>query len=455
MSSCDSPAYNTVLAAALSSTQDYGFSRRHGESRGKEIAMAQLNDHYDIAISGASYAGLALALATVRTFGADLKVAVIERSAVTTSSNLVQMPPSPRAFALSAGSRRMLQTLGVWELIATDAEPVTAIDITDSSLDAGVRPIILSYDNTVEGGEPATHIVPANSVLKALLDRVANEPNITILAPDEVHSFEATAASARIRLVSGREVTATLGVAADGRNSALRDLAGIKSVTRSYEQTGIVTIVAHEKPHNGRAVQHFLPSGPFAILPLRGNRSCITWSESDGEARRILALDDQAFLDEIDQRFGGRLGAITLEGRRQSWSLDLHLARTYTALRLAVIGDAAHAVHPIAGQGMNLGLRDAAALIDAIAEAARLGVDIGSSFVLERYQSWRHFDATVSAAAFDGLNRLFSNDNTVLRAVRDAGLGVVDRTPYLKDLFVREAAGLNGELPRLFKGEPV
>ena len=244
-------------------------------------------------------------------------------------------------------------------------------------------------------------------------------------------------------------------MAADGRNSTLRDLGGIKSVSRSYGQTGIVTVVTHEKPHNGKAVQHFLPAGPFAILPLTGNRSCITWSEDEHEARRIMALTDDAFLDEVDQRFGGRLGALTLEGRRQSWPLELHLARSYTAPRLVVISDAAHTVHPIAGQGLNLGLRDAAALTEAIAEAARLGLDTGGSAVLERYQSWRRFDATVSATAFDGLNRLFSNDNTLLRAARDAGLGLVDRSPALKELFVREAAGLAGELPRLFKGEPV
>lgn len=415
-----------------------------------------MTNQFDIVISGASFAGLALALAAARTFHDDVTIALIDRAAISPE----KLVPSPRAFAVSAGSRRMLQTLGLWSQIAPDAEPITAIDITNSSLDAGVRPIVLSYDNTIEGGEPATHIVPANAVLKALLEAVARETSVTFIAPDEIKSFAASSAGAVLETTSGRTVQATLAVAADGRNSALRDLAGIKTVALSYQQTGIVTIVAHEKPHGGRAVQHFLPAGPFAILPLPAtaahpNRSCITWSEDETQARRILALDDAAFLDEIDQRFGGRLGTIALEGRRQSWPLDLHLARSYTAQRLAVIGDAAHTVHPIAGQGINLGLRDAAALIDAIAEAARLGVDIGSGSVLERYQSWRRFDATVSAFAFDGLNRLFSNDSTLLRAVRDAGLGVVDRAPYLKEMFVHEAAGLNGELPRLFKGEAV
>ena len=228
---------------------------------------------------------------------------------------------------------------------------------------------------------------------------------------------------------------------------------GIKSVRWGYDQTGIVTIVAHERPHGGRAVQHFLPAGPFAILPLTGNRSCITWSEDAGEAARILALDDAAFLDEVDLRFGGRLGGIQLAGPRQSWPLELHLARSYAAPRLAVIGDAAHSVHPIAGQGLNLGLRDSAALVEVIADAARLGLDIGSAAVLERYEQWRRFDSTVSAIAFDGLNRLFSSDNAMLRAARDAGLGLVDRSPVLKQAFVKEASGLSGELPKLLRGE--
>ena len=306
--------------------------------------MTQARSKFDVVISGASYAGLALALALARTFDGELSVAVIDRHPVIAD----QIPPSPRAFAISAGSRRMLQTLGVWPTIAADAEPVVAIDITDSSLDAGIRPIILSYDNHIGPGEPATHIVPANSVLAALATAVERQKGVTIIAPDEVQSFEADSSHATVGLTSGRILTAALAVAADGRNSTLRDLGGIKSVSRSYGQTGIVTVVTHEKPHNGKAVQHFLPAGPFAILPLTGNRSCITWSEDEHEARRIMALTDDAFLDEVDQRFGGRLGALTLEGRRQSWPLELHLARSYTAPRLVVISDAAHTVHPIA-----------------------------------------------------------------------------------------------------------
>ncbi len=408
-------------------------------------------NRFDLVISGASFAGLALALAAARTFDGQLSIALIDRVASSPSP----AAPSSRAFAISAGSKHMLSALGIWDQIAPVAQPVSAIDITDSPLDAGIRPIVLSYDNHTEDGEPATHILPSSDITAALQAAVAREPSIRLIAPAEVRGFTAQGMAATLELSNSQTLTTSLTVAAEGRNSPLRDMAGIKSVRWAYEQTGIVTIVAHERPHNGRAVQHFLPAGPFAVLPLTGNRSCITWTEATPEATRILALDDAGFLDEVDKRFGGRLGQIALEGARQSWPLDLHLARSYSAPRLAVIGDAAHGVHPIAGQGLNLGLRDAAALVDVIADAARLGLDIGGSEVLERYEQWRRFDSTVSALSFDGLNRLFSNDSTVLRAARDAGLGVVDRLPSLKQAFVKEASGLSGELPKLLKGERV
>ena len=413
--------------------------------------MTALTNHVDITISGASFAGLALALAAARAFEGQLSVALIDRVAPPAS----EAAPSARAFAISAASRNMLSALGIWDQVANVAQPVTAIDITDSPLDAGIRPVVLTYDNHTEDGAPATHIVPAAAITAALQAAVARETSIRMIAPMHVRSFNAEGMIANLELSDGQTLAASLAVAAEGRNSTLRDMAGIKSVRWAYDQTGIVTIVAHERPHGGRAVQHFLPAGPFAILPLTGNRSCITWTEVASEAARILALDETRFLDEVDKRFGGHLGPVTLEGPRQSWPLDLHLARSYSAPRLAVIGDAAHSVHPIAGQGLNLSLRDAAALVDVVADAARLGLDVGGAPVLERYEQWRRFDATVSALSFDGLNRLFSNDSTLLRAARDAGLGLVDRLPALKQAFVKEASGLSGELPRLLKGERV
>jgi 2-octaprenyl-6-methoxyphenol hydroxylase len=415
------------------------------------MANAAPNGRYDIVISGASYAGLALARALSQALEGSARIVLVDRRPVGPRNGA----PDARAFALSAGSKRMLQMLGVWGLVADAAQPVAAIEITDSSLDAGVRPVLSTYENAVEGDEPASYIVPAGPLNDALAAVVAGDRAIEILAPEEIASFEAGAAALDLSFAERGAVTTSLLIAADGRSSPLRGMAGIKCVGRSYPQMGIVTTVAHAKPHNGRAVQHFLPGGPFAILPLPGNRACLTWTEEAEEARRILALDDAGFLDEVDRRFGGKLGAISLAGPRQSWPLELHLARSYIAPRFAVVGDAAHVVHPIAGQGLNLALRDAAALTEAITDAARLGLDLGSAQALERYERWRRFDAAMSTAAFDGLNVLFSNDSTLLRAARDVGLGLVDRSPMLKQLFVAEAAGITGDVPRLLRGEAV
>jgi 2-octaprenyl-6-methoxyphenol hydroxylase len=408
-------------------------------------------DRSDVVISGASFAGLALARALVLALGPHLRITIVDRGTIGAA------PPGAesRALAVSAGSQRVLDVLGVWPLVAAEAEPVRRIEISDSSLEAGVRPVLLTYDNEVAPGAPASWIVPNAALTQALAAVVADSRGVEVLPGAEAVGLDHDGASARVRLADGRALTAALVVAGDGRRSPLREAAGIKVVGWSYPQTGIVTTVAHERPHDGVAVQHFLPAGPFAILPLRANRSCITWTEDRDAARRILGLDDEAFLAEVELRFGGRLGALALAGPRGSWPLEMHLARSYVAPRLALVGDAAHGVHPIAGQGLNLALRDIAALAEVVAETARLGLDIGSADALRRYERWRRFDSLVSAAAFDGLNRLFSNDWTLLRTLRDAGLGLVDRLPELKQRFVSEAAGLSGELPRLVRGEPI
>lgn len=423
---------------------------------------------HDVIISGASFAGLAMALALDDALGGELDILILDRA--------THGPANPaggdsRATALSAASKRLLATLGVWPLVAAEAQPVTRIEITDSSLDSGIRPVHVAYDNTVsapasagsaagDAAEPATWIVPNAVLLNALASAVAARPAITLHKGAAASGLSTSIHGATVTLdgnglADGASHTAPLVIAADGRRSALREAANIKVVGWSYPQTGIVTTVAHERPHNGTAVQHFLPAGPFAILPLTGHRSCITWTEDKAEAARILALGDDAFLAEVDLRFGGKLGPLTIAGPRQSWPLDMHLARSFVGARLALIGDAAHGVHPIAGQGLNLGFRDVAALTEVLADAARLGLDIGNADTLARYERWRRFDSMLSAAAFDGLNRLFSNDWTVLRATRDMGLGLVDRLPALKQLFVTEAAGLSGDLPKLLKGERV
>lgn len=414
--------------------------------------MSSTHERHDVVIGGGGIAGLALACALADALGPGAKIAVADRGPLRPGAGSADA----RAFAIAAGSKRMLSVLDVWPAIAEHAQPVTAVDITDSSLGDAFRPVLVSYDNTVDGGEPATWIVEHERLREALLTAAAGRPSIVLLGGAAAAGFQADEHGISVDLARDpvpESVRATLLVAADGRGSQLREAAGIQVVRWSYPQVGIVTTVRHAEPHRGRAVQHFLPSGPFAILPLTDNRSCITWTENTEIAREILARDDAGFLAEVEKRFDYRLGAVALAGPRASWPLDMHLARALVADRFTLIGDAAHGVHPIAGQGLNLGLRDVAALTEVVADAARLGLDIGSAAVLERYERWRRLDAAVSAATFDALNRLFSNDSTLLRSARDFGLGLVERMPALKQLFVTEAAGLTGEVPKLLRGE--
>lgn len=412
---------------------------------------------FDIVISGASFAGLALARALARASNGAVRIAIVDRAIRKETAT-----PDARAFALSAGARRMLDALGIWSEIAGEAQAVSEIEITDSSLEAGIRPVLLRYDNRIgeaesQGklAEPASHIVPASALEAALYRAATADPSLTLIAPAEIARFTDTGSAMAITLADGTSVTASLLVGAEGRRSASRDAARIKTVGWRYGQTAIVTTIAHERPHGGRAIQHFLPGGPFAILPLPNNRACLTWTEEAEEAKRILALDDAGFLAEVETRIAGRLGAVEVVGPRQSWPLEMHLARAYVAPRFALIGDAAHGVHPIAGQGVNLAFRDVAALAEVIVDALRLGLDPGSMQSLERYERWRRFDSFASAAVFDGLNRLFSNDVLLIRAAREFGLGLVDRLPSLKQQLVAEAAGLTGEPPRLFRSEPL
>jgi 2-octaprenyl-6-methoxyphenol hydroxylase len=296
-------------------------------------------------------------------------------------------------------------------------------------------------------------MVEASDLARVLAAVFADEKAIDVYAPNTVADYTSDGFGVALRLGSGGAIEARLLVAADGKRSRLRERAGIKCVGWSYPQVGIVTTVAHAKPHHARAVQHFLPAGPFATLPLKGNRSSIVWTEGAAQGEAIMAANEAEFAAELGKRFGHRLGEIALAGPRQSFPLDLQIARAFVADRLALIGDAAHVVHPLAGQGLNIGMRDVAALAEIIVEAARLGLDIGAAPSLERYERWRRFDSAFSAAVMDGLNRLFSNDSTPLRALRDLGLGLVDRAPGLKRLIVREAAGATGNVPRLLRGE--
>ena len=422
----------------------------HDTPAGVIVDMQANGEAYDVIIAGTGNSGLALAIALDQAFAGGIRVAIVG-SDPTRQNNA----PSSRAFAISAASKSLLEAIGVWPQIQPDAQPVVRIELTDSPLEAGVRPVLLTYDNLTADGEPASYIVPSSTLFTALSAAITDKAGTVVIGDRKVMRYTGSEAAADVTLDNGRQLTASLVVAADGQTSSVRESADVGTVGWRHRQTGIVVTVEHEKPHNGCAVQHFLPAGPFAILPLVGNRSCITWSENEDEAERILALDDDAFLDEVDQRFGGKLGELRVVGPRQSFALSTRLARRYVEPRLALLGDAAHNVHPIAGQGLNLALRDVAALTECLADGVRVGLDIGDMTLLERYEKWRRFDATLSAGTYDAINRLFAVDWPLLRSVREAGLGLVDQFPGIKGLLISEAAGLTGELPVLLKGEAV
>ena len=410
--------------------------------------MAGQGDHTDVLVAGGGYVGLALGLALSNLLDGELTVRVVDPGPLDSAA----VRNDARATALGTASVRLLEALGVWSRLAPLSQRVSAIDITDSRLTDGVRPTLLTYDpQSAETGDGMV-IVENAHLLSVLIDAVRQAAGVALMPRARVVSLSADALRpATIGLDEGRSVRAALVIAADGRLSPVREAAGIKCMGWRYPQYGLVTTIAHEVPHDGRAVQHFLPGGPFALLPLPGNRACVTWTEAEGEALRLMAASDDDFLGAIEQRAGGKLGRITLAGPRQSWPLELHLARALASNRVALIGDAARVVHPLAGQGLNLGFRDVAALAEVIADAAHAGQDIGVSTTLDRYERWRRADGAMSAAAFDGLNRLFSNDWTLLRTARMAGLGIVDRMPILKQMLVGEAAGVTGEVPSLMR----
>lgn len=398
----------------------------------------------DILIAGAGFAGLALAIA--------LRQALGPAFAVTVADPLLARPAvDARASAIAAAARRLLETIGVWQAVASEAQDIVDMVVTDSRLDDALRPVFLTFAGEVEPGEPFAQMIENGPLLAALVAKAREEG--VALAETSVVAFAADPERVSATLGDGRRLSARLLVAADGGRSRLRDLAGIAMVGWEYGQSAIVATVAHTRDHQGRAIEHFLPAGPFAILPLKNNRASLVWVEDNAEAARIIALPDAEFHAELEKRFGLHLGDLQVVGPRQAYPLGFGVARSFIGERLALVGDAAHRIHPIAGQGLNLGLRDAAALAEAVADAARLGLDPGGADVLVRYQRWRRFDTLAMGVATDGLNRLFSNRSDLLRLVRDFGLGLVDRMPALKGFFIREAAGLTGEVPKLLRGE--
>jgi len=399
----------------------------------------------DVVIAGGGFAGLALGIALRQALGASFAILVADPFFGRDGSG------DPRASAIAAGARRLFETIRVWDAVAQEAQPILDMAVTDSRLGDKVRPVFLSFAGEVEPGEPFAHMIE-NRDLVAALTAKAGELGITLKSA-AVTGFETGLDGVVVRFPDGSAIAARLLVAADGARSRLRELASIPTYGWTYPQSAIVTNVAHERDHKGRACEHFLPAGPFAILPLKGRRSSIVWTEDAQAAEQIVALPDDVFHTELERRFGLELGEIEIISPRRVHPLGYSVARSFIGERLALVGDAAHVIHPIAGQGLNMGLRDVAALAEAIVDAARLGLDPGSSEVLERYQRWRRFDTMAMGVATNSLNLLFSNHSPLLRTVRDIGLGLVDRAPPVKEFFIRQAAGLSGEVPRLLKGE--
>lgn len=407
--------------------------------------LSQVPQTVDVLIAGGGYVGLSLALA-IKVGASDLSVAVVDLREPDVADK------DGRASAIASAARTMMTTLGAWQGLEDQAQPINKMIITDSETRDPVRPVFLTFDGETKQGEPFAHMVPNGAMTKSMRAR-CEEEGVFIEAPQTVDDFQARSGHVDIVLGDGRQVSSRLLVACDGVRSRLRDLAGIETVGWMYGQSGIVCTVSHERDHEGIAYEHFLPAGPFATLPLPGKRSSIVWTEKTATADALVNGDEFTFMLELERRFGAQFGELKLESRRVAYPLGLKLARSFIAPRLALAGDSAHGMHPIAGQGLNMGFRDTAALAEAVVDAARLGLDIGSVDVLERYQRWRRFDTAQMGVVTDILNRLFSNDMTPVRMARSFGLGVVDRLPKLKSYFINEAAGIAKDRPRLMSGE--
>jgi 2-octaprenyl-6-methoxyphenol hydroxylase len=422
--------------------------RRVGVDRPNNGAhVSPMSDDVELLVAGGGLNGLLLGIACA---DAGLEVAIVDRQDPAT---MLGEAFDGRASAIAYGSKLVLDGVGLWHEIAAEAEPIREIRVADDD-----SPLFLHYDHRdlkpAEGdAAPLGYIVENRVLRRALIERARSLPSLRLLAPRSVGSVTADESGAVATLGDGARLQARLVAAADGKESPLRQAAGIRTVEWRYRQTGIVTTVAHERPHAGIAIEHFLPAGPFAILPMTGNRSSIVWTEDAALAPHLMALSDAEFAAELAARFGDFLGEIAPVGPRWAYPLSLMQAERYIAPRLVLVGEAAHVIHPIAGQGLNVGIRDVAALAEAIIDARRLGLDIGDDSVLERYQRWRRLDAVLLAGVTDGLNRLFSNTIAPVKLIRDLGLAAVNRMPPLKRLLMQHAMGTLGDRPRLARGE--
>ena len=396
----------------------------------------------DVLIVGGGLVGgtLGCALAT-----GGLRSIVIDRDNVEQQDSEIF---DGRATAVSQTAMKMLQTIGVWTDLNGRASPILDIRVAD-----GHSHLFLHFNHQDVSEEALGYMIENQFLRRAIFHASMKRKEITNLMPVEVVDLQRNADGIRAVLADGRVIQSALLVGADGRNSIVRQHAEIPVTQWSYKQAGIVCTVTHQKPHNNVAHEHFFPAGPFAILPLTENRSSIVWTEGEDEARILIDLPADEFLDELTQRFGNFLGHVRVVGPVSSYPLRLQYTKSNTALRMALVGDSAHSLHPIAGQGLNMGFRDVAALAEVLVDAHRLGLDIGAPHILKQYERWRRFDNTLMLAATDGLNRLFSNDVSPVRLVRDFGLAAVNASGFLKRIFMHQAMGLTGSLPRLLRGE--
>jgi 2-octaprenyl-6-methoxyphenol hydroxylase len=406
-------------------------------------AVAEPAPIFDVVIAGGGASGLALAAAIKQAMREGASVAVVDPASPAAAS------ATPlRTVAIANGPRRLLDHIGAWEAIERHAQPILSMTIMDGDVRDAVRLPHLNFN--AKGQAPLAHMAFSDEVvgaLSALCDRLGVR-----LVTGSVARWTSGKRIAELGLSDGRALRARLVVAADGARSKLCRLADIAIVGWDYDQAGIVATVAHERDHEGRAEQHFLPAGPFAILPLPGRQSSIVWNERRAEARALLALEPEDLTRQLEHRFTPKLGEISLASRVEAFPFRFQIARRFVAGRLALVGDAAHVVHPVAGQGLNLGLRDVAALAETIVGEMRLGLDPGAPGPLAAYQRQRRFDAAASGLGLDALNRLFSNDLAPLRFVRDLGLRIVDRAPPLKDMLIAEAGGAGSGAPKLLRG---
>lgn len=405
----------------------------------------------DIVLVGGGMVGLCFALAAGQ---AGLSVLVLDAAPVD-----ADLDPAfdGRVSALGRASTRMMSALGVWPDLLIGAQPILDIMVSDGRIKGGPSPLALHFDHREGGpnrsGQPLGHMLENRHIRAVLHQAVAKCATVTLRGSANVVAARADPYGITLQLAGGEAVRGRLCVAADGRGSRLRQASGIKSVAWEYGQSGIVATVHHARPHGGLAHEYFLPGGPFAILPMTQNRSSLVWTEPTARAQALMALGQPEFEVELRARFGTQWGDISCDGPRWVYPLSFQHARDYVADRLVLAGDAAHTIHPIAGQGLNLGLRDAAALAEVLVDAQRLGLDIGMATVLARYQAWRRFDNVSLAAVTDILNRLFANDTPLLRIARDIGLGLAGQVGPLRRLALRHAAGDMGRLPRLLAGE--